>query len=76
MINPCSQKASAKKSITKPVAPKFQTAERSHMKGHFQSLIGQEEEQAQTFKARELNKRILNSVSKLPEVSQKDLTTF
>ena len=39
-------------------------------------MVGQNDEEKPSFKARDLNKKILTSVSKLPEVGHKELTTF
>ena len=76
MIAPSQGVKSVKKEITKPISPKLKTKERNELKDHFQRLIGQEEEEQATFKARDLNKKILTSVSKLPEVCSKDKTSF
>ena len=48
------------------------------MKEHFQSLIGADEDsQAPSqFKARTLNKKILTGVDRLPDVPNKEKTTF
>jgi predicted nucleotidyltransferase len=74
MINPCQKKESVKKSATIPLSPKLHTSERSNLKDHFQSLLPEEPVSAPSFKALELNKKILTSISKLPEVAQKELT--
>lgn len=46
------------------------------MKEQMDMVLANEEEHQSGFKARLLNKKIFSSVSKLPEVGQKELTTF
>lgn len=61
------------------MSPKFQTQERGEFKQRFLSMLepdSAEKEDKTLFKARELNRKILTSVGKLPDVELKQLTTF
>lgn len=70
---------SERKQPTIPMSPKFQTQERGEFKQRFLSMLepdSAEKVDKTLFKARELNRKILTSVGKLPDVEIKQLTTF
>ncbi len=65
--------------MTKPVAPKLATEQRNNLKSHFQSPVrGAEleadEQQQSQFRARKLNRKILEGKSHLPLVEKRDIT--
>jgi len=62
--------------VTKPLSPKLKTKDRLELKVKFDTLIGNGPTEKKPFKAKVLNKKILNGVDKLPAVEKKERTEF